>query len=143
MSKYVDKFFSALPFAFILYHTISMSYSFNHFIILLKLTINYVLSMLLKRLFSHKRQTKKYKFEEWSIPDKLKFLQTHYSFPSNHAMFFAKYMILCPNVTVSIFCVIGIFSRLYYQHHNVNEVACAAFFVLMVEFLMYMVKYVF
>lgn len=141
MKKYIDKFFSALPFAFILYHVIASTYSFNHIKVLAKISANYLLSMILKRLFVRQRRTKNFKFEEWSIPDKLTFLKTHYSFPSSHAMFYVKYLTLFPYKTVMFLCCVGTISRVYFQHHRIDEVLVAIGFVVIFEIIYLCIKF--
>lgn len=134
MSRHVDKFFSALPFFFIAYHIFSISRSFDHLTILIKITVNYFLSYILKRIYKKTRRQKDYVNKEWTIPEKLKVIKSHYSFPSSHGMFFAKYLFLFPSVGMFILAFFGMGSRIYYQHHTTKEVVAAVGFVMIVEF---------
>ena len=133
MSRFIDKFFSVLPFILIFYHTVNISKCFSNIPVLVKITINYLISIALKNIFRKMRRIKTYDHKDWNIPRILSSFKMNYSFPSSHAMFFVKYAFLFPGALVIILCVIGIISRVFYQHHTVNEVLFAAFVVCVIE----------
>ena len=136
--RHIDRFFSALPFAFIIYHALNFFNDSTHMNILFQIIINYCLSCVLKHIFKSSRRFKTYEFKEWSIINRLKFMKSHYSFPSSHAMFFTKYYLLYPNIAILFLCTCGIISRLIYQHHTLPEIAIGVACVLMIEISIYL-----
>lgn len=137
----IDKFFSALPFAFIIYHALNFFNDNIHINILFQIVINYCLSYILKYIFKSSRRFKTYEFKEWNVINRLKFMKSHYSFPSSHAMFFTKYYLLCPNIFILFLCICGIISRLVYQHHTFIEIAIGVISVLIIEIAIYLLYY--
>ncbi|KAL6122210.1 hypothetical protein NUSPORA_00769 [Nucleospora cyclopteri] len=132
----VDKFFSLLPFIFICYHCFKMIYSLEHFYILVKLTINYFLSFILKHVFKQKRREKNYDFKKWTIPQKLRYMECHYSLPSSHTMFFIKYYFIKPTMYTLLIGILGSATRIFFQHHTSREVLATFLFVIGLEMIL-------
>lgn len=80
------------------------------------------ISNLLKFIFKKKRKIKRANFAPWPYIQHLKPTASNFGFPSNHTMIYVGLYLDSRNPIFFVILMLGVLSRIYYEHHTVLEV---------------------
>ncbi|KAF7683819.1 hypothetical protein TCON_0977 [Astathelohania contejeani] len=147
----IDKLFGFLPLGLFIYHLFSLfkenngnNEKFKHIIQTSKSLIIMCVSNILKEYFQVERQIKsnleKPEYLHSVILNSYIYLfGSNFSFPSTHSIFFTSYLISNRKTWNIFICILGIFSRVFYEHHTWFQAIMGIILGMAIELIIYFI----